>query len=95
MLKTRFNYFFLLFKFGLTTIEKRGERGDMIQYYQINKSIDQKLQKQLIQFSGIRFHFFTNRIVNKWNISTEEIVSPDVSHVYITLLLLFPHKPYF
>ncbi len=34
MPKTRFN-------FGLTTIEKRRERGDMIQYYKINKSIDQ------------------------------------------------------
>jgi ribonuclease P/MRP protein subunit RPP40 len=89
-------------KFELTTLETRRERGDMIQYYKINKSIDQvnwsnppkvnnnsktrghnqKLQKQLIHVSVKRFYFFTNRIVNKWNSLTEEVVSSNNVNIF-------------
>jgi hypothetical protein len=43
---------------------------------------NQKLQKKLIHVSGKRFHFITNRIFNKWNSLTEEVVSSNNVNIF-------------
>ena len=84
-------------RMGLTTLEKRRERGDLIELFKISRGADDitwfkqpiwseprdtKRRREIVSSCLQRYNYFINRIANAWNALTNEVVESESVDVF-------------